>query len=39
MKKLIVTTVVGAFANCIAGHVVDCVFERLNLGCPRNGFQ
>jgi hypothetical protein len=39
MKKLIITAFVGAFANCFAGHVVDCMFERLNLGCPRNGLQ
>jgi hypothetical protein len=24
-----------ALANCFAGHVVDCLFERLGLSCPR----
>jgi hypothetical protein len=27
--------IVAAFANCLANHVVDCVFERVGLSCPR----
>lgn len=25
----------GAFANCLADHVVSCAFERVGLTCPR----
>jgi hypothetical protein len=28
---------VTAFANCIAGHIVGCLFERAGLPCPRDG--
>jgi hypothetical protein len=28
---------VTAFANCVAGHVVDCMFEAVGLSCPRRG--
>jgi hypothetical protein len=28
---------VSAFANCIAGHIVGCLFERIGLPCPRGG--
>jgi len=28
---------VAAIANCVAGHLVDCMFERVGLPCPRPG--
>ena len=28
---------ISAFANCLAGHLVDCLFERIGLSCPRDG--
>jgi hypothetical protein len=28
---------ISAFANCLAGHLVDCLFERIGLPCPRGG--
>jgi hypothetical protein len=27
----------SAFVNCLAGHVVDCLFQRVGLTCPRDG--
>jgi hypothetical protein len=34
MKKII-TTVAGAVANCVAGHIIDwCLFRVLGLRCP-----
>jgi hypothetical protein len=35
--KWIGGVVAAAFANCLANHVVDCVFERIGLSCPRGG--
>jgi len=35
--KWLGTIIVTAIANCVAGHVVDCVFERVGLPCPRGG--
>ena len=35
MKKIIITAVAGAVANCVAGHIVDwCLFKTLGLRCP-----
>jgi hypothetical protein len=28
---------VTALANCLAGHIVGCMFERIGLSCPRHG--
>ena len=28
---------VTAFANCLADHVVGCLFERVGMTCPRDG--
>jgi hypothetical protein len=28
---------ISALANCLAGHLIGCVFERVGLSCPRNG--
>lgn len=26
-----------AVANCVADHLVICIFERVGLSCPRGG--
>jgi hypothetical protein len=26
-----------AFVNCLADHVVSCLFEKAGLNCPRKG--
>lgn len=30
------TALVGAVANCLAGHFVGCVFRQMGLSCPRD---
>lgn len=35
--KLLGGALVSAVFNCFAGHVVDCVFQRIGLACPRDG--
>jgi hypothetical protein len=36
VKKIIITAVAGAAANCLIGHVTDwCLFRALGLRCPR----
>ena len=36
MKKIIITALAGAVANCLVGHVADwCLFRSLGLRCPR----
>ncbi len=38
MKKIIVSAVVGAVANCLAGHIMDwCAFRAFGMRCPREG--
>jgi hypothetical protein len=35
--KLLGGVVLSAVANCVVGHVVDCMFQRAGLPCPRDG--
>jgi hypothetical protein len=28
---------VAACVNCFANHVVDCLFQKIGLPCPRDG--
>lgn len=35
--KWIAGIVLTAFVNCLAGHVVACLFARIGLPCPRDG--
>lgn len=35
VKKIIITALAGAVANCLVGHVADwCLFRTLGLRCP-----
>jgi hypothetical protein len=35
MKKIIITALAGAVANCLVGHAADwCLFRTLGLRCP-----
>jgi hypothetical protein len=34
--KWLAGVLISAFANCLAGHVVDCLFQRVGLRCPRD---
>jgi hypothetical protein len=35
-KNIFVTAFVAALANCVANHVVDCLFQKVGLPCPRD---
>jgi len=35
--KWAVGVLAAAFANCLADHVVSCLFERAGLNCPHAG--